>query len=170
MAEEIVNKVAKSGLITIDLEELYPKGERVVYDLSQNLWKGIALKEKDFREFIKTNDWAAYQNKHVAIMCSVDAILPVWAYLLITIALEPFAKTICFGTLNELEKTICKEFVEDSFSKIEYQDTRVIIKGCSNIPNQEYALVEFTKYFTPIVKSLMFGEACSTVPLYKKAK
>ena len=167
MADEIVNKVANSKLVNIDLSEFYPKNERIQLDIKDQLWEGIALKEKDFREFVSTNDWSQCQDKCVAIQCSADAIIPSWAYMLLAVSLEPFATHIAFGDLIELEKVICINTV-DSIALDEYLDQRVIIKGCSDIPNPEFALVELTKRLTPIVKSLMFGEACSTVPLYKK--
>lgn len=164
---EIENKIANSGLITIDLEELYPKGERVSYDIAQNLWQGLALKEKDFREFIKTNNWGVYQDKFVAIHCSVDAIIPTWAFMLLSTALQPFAKKIIFGSLEELENNLFSEIISNIKTE-DYVDARVIIKGCSNLPVPTSAYVELTNKLIPVVKSLMFGEPCSTVPLYKK--
>lgn len=167
--EEIVNKVAKSGLITIDLEEYHVPGERVVYDIKDNLWQGIALKEKDFRAFVKENDWSAYQDKLVAIHCSVDAIVPTWAYMLLTTALKPYAKHVVFGNLETLETVLFQQ----ALSKInaeEYQDTRVVIKGCGNIPIPESAYVALMEMLLPFAKSIMYGEPCSTVPIYKKPK
>lgn len=164
---EILNKIANSGLITIDLEDLYPKGERVSYDIAQNLWQGLALKEKDFREFIKTNDWSVYQDKYVAIHCSADAIVPTWAFMLLSTALQPFAKKIIFGSLEELENNLFSEVISNIKAE-DYVDARVIIKGCSNLPVPTSAYVELTNKLLPVVKSLMFGEPCSTVPLYKK--
>ena len=167
MADEIVNKVANSKLVNLDLSDFYPKNERIQLDIKDQLWEGIALKEKDFREFISTNDWSQYQDKCVAIQCSADAIIPSWAYMLLAVSLESFATHIAFGDLIELEKVICINTI-DSIALDEYLDQRVIIKGCADIPNPEFALVELTKKLTPVVRSLMFGEACSTVPLYKK--
>lgn len=169
MEEGIINKVANSGLIPLDLGEFYPKNERVIFDLKANLWQGIALREKEFRMFVSDNDWAQYQDKFVAITCSEDAIIPSWAYMLLTVSLEPFAKLITYGNLGDLEKVICIQTISE-LNIDGYIDQRVIVKGCSNIPNQEMALVELTKRLKPVVKSLMFGEACSTVPLYKKSK
>ena len=167
MADEIVNKVANSVLVNLDLSEVYPKMERIQLDIKDQLWEGIALKEKDFREFISANDWSQYENKCVAIQCSADAIIPSWAYMLLTVSLQPYARYIAFGGLNELEEVICIDTI-NSLQLDTFQDQRVIIKGCADIPNPEFALVELTKKLTPVVKSLMFGEACSTVPLYKK--
>src|ERR1700752_505256 len=116
MAEEIINKVANSGLVTIDLEEYYPKGERVLFDIKPLLFQELILKEKDFREFIKNNDWSVYQKKFVAVVCSADAIIPTWAYMLISIALEPYAKKIIFGNLDTLETILFNEVL----SKIDY--------------------------------------------------
>lgn len=164
---EIENKIANSGLITIDLEDLYPKGERVNYDIAQNLWQGLALKEKDFREFIKTNDWSIYQDKFVAISCSVDAIIPTWAFMLLSTAIQPYAKKIVFGNLEHLERILFHELVL-SIDENKYKEAKVIIKGCSNLPVPTSAYVELTNKLMPVVKSLMFGEPCSTVPLYKK--
>lgn len=167
MAEEIVNRVAKSGIITFNLEDYYTEGERVSYDIKQNLWQEIALKEKDFREFIKTHDWSQYQDKLVAIHCSVDAIVPTWAYMLLSIALKPYAKKTIFGSIDELNK----ELFLDRFNQIDfshYQDARVVIKGCGekNIPPSVY--VSLTNLLLPYVKVMMYGEPCSTVPLFKR--
>ena len=164
---EIKNKIANSGLITIDLEELYPKGERAEYDIAQNLWQGLALKEKDFRDFIGKNDWSTYQNKFVAIHCSVDAIVPTWAYMLLSTAIQPYAKKIVFGNLEHLERVLFHELIL-SIDENKYKDARVVIKGCSNLPVPTSAYVDLTNKLLPVVKSLMFGEPCSTVPLYKK--
>ncbi len=166
MEQEIVNRVSASGLISLDLEDLYPTGERLVYDLKQNLFMDLILKEKDFREFLKSNDWSIYRDSHVAIICSADAIIPTWAYMLLATYLEPFAQTIVFGDLDQLETTI----YHSVFEKLDwtpYQNARVVVKGCSkiNIPTAVY--VEVSQRLKPIVKSLMFGEPCSTVPLYK---
>lgn len=169
MSDTIVNKVAQSGLITIDLETYYKGIQRKSFDIANQLWQGIALKEKDFRQFVKEHDWSEYQNCYVNIFCSADAVIPSWAYLLLTIALNPFAKKIVFGSNDDLDKAIILDLIY-SLPLDEYADGRVIIKGCSNIPHATYALVELTHLLQPRVKSLMFGEPCSTVPLYKKPK
>lgn len=168
MEEElIINKVINSGLITFDLEDLYDKGERIIYDLKDNLFMGMILKEKDFREFLKSHDWSQYAGKNVAITCSEDAIIPTWAYMLLTIKLQPVANSVVFGTLEELENKL----FFDALQKVnpeEYRGARVVVKGCSKVPVPTAAYVEITRLLQPVVQSLMFGEPCSTVPLYKK--
>jgi Protein of unknown function (DUF2480) len=167
--EEIVNKVVQSGLITLDIKDFYPKGERIIYDLAQNLFQGLILKEKDFRQFLKEHDWTVYQDKNVAIICSADAIVPTWAYMLLAIHLEPYANHFVFGSLETLEIELFKK----ELSKIdiaEYEGKRIVIKGCSDLPIPTYVYVEITRLIKPYVQSLMFGEPCSTVPLHKKAK
>lgn len=169
MAEEIVNKVASSGLVTIDLEELYPKGARSTIDLKDQLWQGLALREKDFRAFIKEHDWAAYQDHFVAIYCSADAIVPTWAYMLVATALEPYAKQLVFGDQEALEAHLFQE-VLSSIKGEDFQDGRIVIKGCGDLPVPTYAYVELTRKLRPFVRSMMYGEPCSTVPLYKRKK
>lgn len=167
MEEEIKNRVAESGLTEINLEDYYPKGERVLIDVKENLFQGLILKEKDFREFVKNEDWKKYQDKFVAINCSADAIVPTWTYMLIASALHPFAKKFVFGGLKTLETVL---FLE-SLSKInpeEFRDKRLIVKGCGKLPVPNSAYVELTRILSPVAKSLMFGEACSTVPVMKK--
>jgi hypothetical protein len=168
MPEEIINRVAKSPLQTIDLEEYFHQGERVVFDLKDHLYEGLVLKEMDFRKFIKSNDWSEYEGKNIAITCSTDAIVPTWAYMLVASNLEPVAHMVVFGSLEVLENTLYKE----ALSKIdprEYKDAKVIIKGCSKYPVPVYAYVELVRLLRPYVSSLMYGEPCSTVPIYKKA-
>ncbi|PWK22980.1 uncharacterized protein DUF2480 [Arcicella aurantiaca] len=168
MEEElIINKVANSGLITFDLEDLYDKGERIVYDLKDNLFMGMILKEKDFRDFLKTHDWSQYAGKNIAITCSEDAIVPTWAYMLLTTKLQPVANSVVFGSLEELENKL----FFDALQKVnieDYRGARVVVKGCSKVPVPTAAYVEITRLLQPVVQSLMFGEPCSTVPLYKK--
>ena len=166
MSEEIINKVASSGLITIDLEEFYPKGERVLFDLMPLLFHELILKEKDFREFIKEHDWAGYKDKMVAITCTADAIVPTWAFMLLSIALEPYAKKIVFGNLATLEAILFNEVLK-SINYSDYQDKRIVIKGCGNLPVSTNAYVELVRGLKPFAKSIMYGEPCSTVPLYK---
>ncbi len=165
--EEIINKVAKSSLVSLDLEDHYPKGERVVYDLKDNLFMGLILKEKDFRAFLKTHDWEQYAGKNVAITCSEDAIVPTWAYMLLAIHLEPYTNKIVFGTLSDLEEKLFYDAI-DSINIEDFRDERVVVKGCSKVPVPTAAYVEITRRLQPVVQSLMFGEPCSTVPLYKK--
>ena len=165
--ENIINKVANSGLITLNLEDFYPKGERVVYDIVDNLFHGLMLREKDFRAFIKEHDWAQYQDKNVAITCSADAIVPTWAYMLLANKLKPYANEVVFGDLNTLEAVLFTK----ALSKINLQDyanERVVVKGCGEIDVPVAAYVEVTNLLTPVVKSIMFGEPCSTVPVYKR--
>jgi hypothetical protein len=166
MTDEIINKVANSGLMTIDLEEFYPKGERVLFDLKPLLFHELILKEKDFREFIKQHDWTVYKYKMVAITCTADAIVPTWAFMLVSIALEPFAKKIIFGNLETLEAILFSE-VLTAINYSNYTDKRVVIKGCSNLPVSTNAYVELARGLRPFAKSIMYGEPCSTVPLYK---
>lgn len=166
MSDEIINKVANSGLITIDLEEFYPKGERVLFDIKPLLFHELILKEKDFREFIKEHNWTQYQDKFVAITCTTDAVVPTWAYMLVSIALEPFAKKIIFGNLDTLEAIVFNETLK-SITYSDYKDKRVVIKGCSNLPVSTNAYVELVRGLRPFAKSIMYGEPCSTVPLYK---
>jgi hypothetical protein len=168
MADEIVNKVASSGIVTVDLEELYPNGERVLFDIKPLLFQELILKEKDFREFIKNHDWSVYENKYVAITCTADAIVPTWAYMLISLALEPYAKKIVFGDLQQLETVIFQDLI-DHLELNTYEDKRIVIKGCSKLPIPMHAYVLLSAKLKPVAKSIMFGEPCSTVPLYKKA-
>lgn len=167
--KEIVNRVASSSLITFDLEQYYQPGERVVIDIKGQLYQELILKEKDFRDYIKKHDWSQYKNKFVAITCSADAIIPTWAYMLITSVLQPFARTIVFGTLEELETKI----FFDELSKIEWQqfaNEKIVIKGCSKVDVPAAVYVEATRLIMPYAASIMFGEPCSTVPVYKKSK
>lgn len=166
MPDEIINKVANSGLITIDLEEFYPKGQRVLFDVKPLLFHELILKEKDFREFIKQHNWLDYKDKMVAITCTADAVVPTWAYMLISIALEPFAKKVIFGNLDTLEAVLFNESLK-SITYSDYKDKRVVIKGCSNLPVTTNAYVELVSGLRSFAKSIMYGEPCSTVPLYK---
>jgi len=164
---EIVNKVKESGLVSIDLANYAPKSEVVVIDLSTQLWQGLVLKEKDFRQWIKENDWKQYADKVVLITCSTDAIIPAWAYMLVGSALKDIA-LFCANTSEEeiIKHLIIREIEKTELSEIE--NSRVIVKGCSKIPFPDFAMLELTKFLLPHVKSLMFGEPCSTVPIYKK--
>lgn len=166
---EIINKVELSGIITIDLEDFYPPGERVVFDLKDLLFQGLILREKDFREFVKNQDWSKYKDKYVALICSADAIVPTWAYMLLATQLEPFAKKVVFGDLETLETILYNEALA-KLDLNEYKNARIVIKGCGNLPVPKAAYVEITRLLRPVAKSIMYGEACSTVPLYKKAK
>lgn len=167
--DQIVNKVASSSLITFNLEEYYVPGDRILLDIKDQLYQGLILKEKDFRDFIKTHDWSQYQNKFIAITCSADAIVPTWAYMLLTIALQPFAKKIVFGSLQELETILYhEELVKVDWTK--FKNAKVVIKGCSKVDVPIAVYVEATNRLKPLAASLMFGEPCSTVPLFKKSR
>lgn len=169
MEAEIVNRVAGSGLVTLDLEDYYHPGERVVYDLKDNLYMGLILKEKDFRAFLKEHDWRQYAGKNVAITCTEDAIVPTWAYMLLTLQLQPVAHTVVFGTLADLEEKLYYDAIA-AIQPEDYRDARVVVKGCSKVPVPTAAYVEITRVLRPVVQSLLFGEPCSTVPLYKRPK
>jgi hypothetical protein len=167
--DQIINKVAGSSLVTFDLEEYYQPGERILLDIKDQLFQGLILKEKDFREFIKNNNWLSYQDKYVAVYCTADAIVPTWAYMLLAIALQPYVKRVVFGTLDELEVAIFQE----SLSKIDwsqFRDAKVVVKGCSKVNVPVAVYMEATSRLMPFASSIMFGEPCSTVPLFKKGK
>jgi hypothetical protein len=169
MSEVFVNKVAESGLLTIDLEEFYPKGDVAVFDMKDHLFMGLILKEKDFRDALKNLDFTIYQNKNVALTCTADAIIPVWAYMLAATYLQPFVKEIIFGNEEFLHKTLFLKKLA-AINVDDYTDQRVVIKGCGELLITELAYVEITKLLRPVVKSIMYGEPCSTVPIYKKPK
>jgi len=166
---EIVNKVQQSGLVTLDLEELYPHGKRVIIDLKEQLWEGLALKEKDFRTWIKEHDWSQYKGHYVGIHCSADAVIPTWAFMLVSVQLAPYANLVSAGDLQQLEQAIFTRFVE-RFDTEPYTNARIIVKGCSTLPVPLNAYTELTAKLTAVAKSLMFGEPCSTVPLFKKPR
>jgi hypothetical protein len=167
--DQIVNRVTNSSLVTFDLEDYFVPGVRVQLDIKDQLYEGLILKEKDFREFIKGNRWEEFQDKFVAIHCSVDAIVPTWAYMLLAIAMEPFARKVVFGTLEELEVAIFQDSLK-SVDWASFKDSKVVIKGCSkvNVPVAMY--VDVVNKLRPYVSGIMYGEPCSTVPLFKKAK
>jgi len=167
--DKIVNKVANSALVTFDLESYYEPGERVVLDIKDQLFQGLILREKDFREFIRTHGWSEYQDKSVALTCSADAIVPTWAYMLLAIALEPHAKRVVFGSLEDLETAIFKERLE-GVNWGQFRDAKVVVKGCSKVLVPTAVYVDVTARMKPHVASIMFGEPCSTVPLFKKPK
>lgn len=169
MAEEIVNRVANSKLRTFDLEEIYPKGERVLFDIKDWLFQELILKEKDFRDSVKNHNWSQYKNCFVAVTCSVDAIIPSWAYMLVASEIMPFANKVVVGDLELLETTIYQELM-NFIDLSDYIDAPVIIKGCADKPIPESAYTFLIEKLQPIARSIMFGEACSTVPLYKKKK
>jgi hypothetical protein len=169
MAEEIINRVAKSPLMNIDLEEFYPDGKRVLFDIKNWLYEGIILREKEFRQHVKEHDWSQYQDAYVALTCSEDAIIPSWAYLLLSAELTPYAKKVVVGNLELLETTIFQEIIS-RIDVAEYQDRPVIIKGCADKPIPPSAFSFLIDRIQPVAKTIMYGEACSTVPLYKRKK
>ncbi len=169
MEGKIVNKVANSVLEVFDLEDYYPKGIRTQIDISQWLYEGFLLKEKDFREALKNHDWSQYQDHLVAINCSTDAIIPAWATILVAIHVAPFATKVVNGTLEDLDTFMYQEILSDVDYSI-YQDKPVILKGCSKKPVPESAYIFAIQKLQEVAKSIMYGEACSAVPLFKKSK
>ena len=168
MSDEIKNKVAESGIVTIDLEKYLPaKEETAVFDLKDFLFMGMILKEKDFREALKQQDWEKFRNKNVAITCSADAIIPVWAYMLATAYLQPVAKEIMVGSEKELNKSVFLKNIS-TISIAELSDKRIVLKGCGETPIDDFAYAEATRVLLPVAKSIMYGEPCSTVPVFKK--
>ncbi len=167
MEGEIRNKVAESQLMTFNLEDYYPEGKRMILDISEWLYEGFILKEKDFRNSIKEHNWEQYKDAYVAVNCSTDAIIPGWAYMLIATKLEPFVAMVIQGNLDELNTLLYRLMIED-LDVSAYKDKPVIIKGCSNKPVPSNAYVWATIKLQNVAKSIMYGEACSSVPLYKK--
>ncbi len=167
MADTLINKVAESGLITLDLEKYVPKGETEVFDLKDFLFMGMILKEKDFREALKKQDWEKFRNKNVAITCTADAIIPVWAYMLITSYLQPIANEIVLGNKKDLYKAIFLKNISSINAK-DFSDKKIVIKGCGDTPIDDFAYAEATRILMPVAKSIMYGEPCSTVPVFKK--
>ncbi|AWH84370.1 hypothetical protein HYN59_04235 [Flavobacterium album] len=165
--QEIINRVAGSVLQVFDLEDYYPEGERVALDISGWLWEGFVLREKEFREALKNHDWQQYNGKFIALHCSTDAIVPAWAYMLVTVYLQPFAKKIVQGKAENINVLVYQEIL-DGLDYTEYTGKPVIIKGCSRKPVPQEAYVLAAQKLMPYAKSIMFGEACSSVPLYKK--
>ncbi len=165
--EPIENKVAKSGLITLEISSFVPKEPILDIDIKDHLWEGIAMREKDFRDFIKNNDWDKYQDSYVSVHCSADAIIPNWAYMLLASELTERAREIFFGTPEEFQKHRIIQAIKTLDTK-DYENERVIVKGCGNELIDYAAYGYITSVLKPVVKSLMFGEPCSTVPIYKK--
>ena len=167
MEGPIINKVAESGLLTIDPFTYYPKGDTAVFDMKDHLFMGLILKEKDFREALKGMNWEPFKDKNVAVTCTVDAVIPVWAYMLVAAYLEPVAREIVMGDESELHRRLfLKNLAKISVS--EFTDKRIVIKGCGETPIGDFVYMELTKLLRPVAKSIMYGEPCSTVPVFKK--
>ncbi len=167
MSEEIINKVTESGLITLDLEHYYPKGEVALFDLKDYLYMGLILKEKDFREALRNINWEIYSNKYVGVTCTADAIIPPWAYMLVVSYLQPVARDVVMGDEKEVHKIIFLKNIL-SIDANEFANQRIVVKGCGETPIEEFAYMEITKLLRPVAKTIMYGEPCSTVPIYKK--
>lgn len=167
MEPVIKNKVAESGIITLNLEDFFPKEDVIIFDIKEHLFMGMILREKEFREALKQADWTKYQGKNVAIICSADAIIPMWAYMLLMAYLQPVATFVATGNEDDLRKQIILHNIQ-KINVEDYRDARVVIKGCGDVPIADYAYAEITRVLLPVVKSLMYGEPCSTVPVYKK--
>lgn len=165
----LVNRVANSGLITINLEDFFPAKDLVVFDLKDYLFMEMILKEKDFREALQNHDWNNYQDKIVVIECNADAIIPVWAYMLVASYAEPHAAQIFQGSADTFYQVAFQQAL-DQIDASQYEDKRIVIKGCSNKPVPSSAYVELTRKLRPYAKSIMYGEPCSTVPIFKKPR
>ena len=164
---EIINRVANSAIITIDLEDYYPNGTRVVFDIKDWLYKSLVLREKEFRTFVESHDWDIYRNKYIALCCTSQAIIPGWAYMLIRLRLSEIAKQVIIGDLEALETNIYYKIIEN-LDISHCENKPVIIKGCSNKPVPQNAYLFLIDKLKPVAKSILYGEACSSVPLYKK--
>lgn len=167
MSDPIVNKVAESGLISLDLEQYYPAQPIELFDLAEYLFRGMILREKDFREAMKQLDWTIYTDKYVAVTCSADAIIPVWAYMLVAAGLQPVAKDIYLGTIEAFRKHLFLKSL-GQIDPRQYADQRVVVKGCGDTPIGEFAYLEITRILLPVARTIMYGEPCSTVPVFKK--
>jgi len=165
--ENIVNKVAQSGLLTFDLATLKSTAETVVYDIKENLFQGLILREKDFRAFVKDHDWSIYTGKNVLITCTADAIVPTWAYMLLANKLEPYAREIFFGSEETLEDILFERALAN-LDMGRFKDQRVVVKGCGDIKIPTSAFITFTQKLSKVAKSVMYGEPCSTVPIFKR--
>lgn len=166
---EIINRVANSPIVTFKIEEYYPEGERLLLDIKDQLFQGLILREKDFRQFIKEHDWTQYEGKYVAITCSADAIVPLWAYMLLSIQLEPYAAHITFGNIEQLNTELLYQEL-DKIDFGQFENSPVVVKGCSDLDIPTAVYVEVSRRLKPFAKKLSYGEPCSTVPLYKRPK
>lgn len=167
MKEEIINRVANSKLITFDLEELYPEGERVLFDIKDWLFEGLILKEKEFRSSVTGHDWSRYEGQFLALTCSTEAVIPGWAFMLIATTLQPYVKKVVIGDLEQLETAVYQDILQNVAIE-PFRDKPVIIKGCSNKPVPQNAYLIALEKIQPVAKSVMYGEACSSVPLFKR--
>lgn len=167
MSDLIVNRVAESALVELNLEDYYPSGETAIFDLKQFLFMELILKEKDFRESLKAADLSKYQDKLVSVVCSADAVIPMWAYMLVASYLQPIARDIVFGNEEFLHNTLFLKQL-GKINLEDFRDKRVVVKGCGDLPVGEIAYLEITKLLLPVVKSIMYGEPCSTVPIFKR--
>lgn len=167
MSEEIINRVAQSRLVTFDLEELYPKGKRVVFDIKDWLFEELILREKQFRDDAQKHDWSQYKDNYVALTCSTDAIIPGWAFMLLAAHLQPYAKKVVIGDLETLETAIYQDIIAN-LDTTAFVDKPVIIKGCADLPVPENAYVLAMTKIQVVAKSVMYGEACSSVPLFRR--
>jgi hypothetical protein len=167
MGEEIINRVALSKLMVVDLEDYYPEGERIIFDIKDWLYEGFVLREKDFRQLVINYNWSKHENQFVALTCSTDAIIPAWAYMLLTIELQPYARKVNVGDLASLETSIYQDII-NGLDVEPYHDKPLIIKGCAHKPVPSNAYIMLTSKLKPVAKSIMYGEACSSVPLFKR--
>jgi hypothetical protein len=166
MTEKIINKVSQSTLLTLDLEQFFPKEKIRIFDLKPFLFMELILKEKEFRSSLSATDWTIYKDDIVGIYCSADAVIPVWAYMLVTSYLQPYAKEVIMGD----ETTVLRQVITNSIQAVnpeDYKDKRIVVKGCGDRPVGDFAYLEITKLLRPVAKSIMYGEPCSTVPVFK---
>lgn len=169
MSDSIVNRVERSGIITLDFEELWMQHRPMPFDLAPHLWQGLVLKEKDFREALDQTDWTAFSGKNVNVFCSVDAIIPTWAYMLVASHLTKVNARAFFGTENEVIEGILKA-ATSAMPQSDFADRRVVIKGCGNLDLSPAAYMRLLQHIQPVAKAVMYGEPCSTVPLYRKKR
>lgn len=166
--DEIVNRVSSNNsLVSLDLAEILPKNKKVIFDLKDCLYEGLILREKDFRQYCKNHDWSQYANQCVAITCSADAIVPMWAYMLVATYLQPIAAHVAYGSLTDLEKQLIQQTI-DNLDLTPFEGKKIVIKGCSDLAAPEYAFTAITVKLLPVVNSIMYGEPCSTVPIFKQ--
>ncbi len=163
----IINKVAESSLTTINLEDYYPRAQITVFDLKQFLFMGLIIKEKDFRSALQAFDWKQFENQAVAVTCTADAVIPMWAFMLVANYLQPVAAEVYYGDEKSLFNHLFLKNLS-SFNVENFKDKRIVIKGCGDKPIPESAYMEITSRLRPVVKSIMYGEPCSTVPVYKR--